>query len=181
MDVDNNMGFEHAIHALLAELGREREKAVQRVLAAQQALAAIDRKRASLQDALAVYREYRGLPPPVFEAPSELQAKFANMTIKDMLVTWARDHDNIIDVGDAIRALVQAGLFSNYRAAAGSIYPILSRRTDFFERIDKGRYRLIGPRAQVKETGGSHDGQLLIGSLSERTNDDTDSGADLRL
>lgn len=76
----------------------------------------------------------------------ELRGKFANLSIKDMLWKIGQEADGVLDLGDARRILVRAGVFKDERNATTSIAPILSRHEDVFKRIGRGLYLLIGSR-----------------------------------
>lgn len=73
-----------------------------------------------------------------------LQEKFGKFrTIKEMLVHIASEAEHILDVGEARRILVRAGIFRDERNAATSIAPILSRNEEIFKRVGKGVYLLL--------------------------------------
>lgn len=73
-----------------------------------------------------------------------LQARFGQLTIKQMLVVIALESDGILDLSIARQTLVRAGVFKDERNAATSIAPILSRHESTFRRVGKGMYVLTG-------------------------------------
>lgn len=73
-----------------------------------------------------------------------LQARYGQMTIKQMLVVIALESDGILDLSIARQTLVRAGVFKDERNAATSIAPILSRHESTFRRVGKGMYVLTG-------------------------------------
>lgn len=73
-----------------------------------------------------------------------LQARFGQLTIKQMLIVIALESDGILDLSIVRQTLVRAGVFKDERNAATSIAPILSRHENTFRRVGKGLYVLTG-------------------------------------
>jgi hypothetical protein len=73
---------------------------------------------------------------------NELRAKFAHLSIKEMLIQIALESGGVLDLGDARIKLVKAGVFKDDRNAATSIAPVLNRSDELFKRIARGVYLL---------------------------------------
>lgn len=95
------------------------------------------------------YRHYR-LPMPATQVDEGLRRKFAHLPIKEMLVLIATDADGLLDIADARKTLVRAGVFKDERNATTSIVPVLGRHDDSFRRIGRGLYVLT-----IKQQRGS--------------------------
>lgn len=73
----------------------------------------------------------------------QLRARFAHLSIKQMLVLLALEGGGILDLGKARQSLVRAGVFKDERNAATTMSPILSRHEETFRRVGRGTYVLI--------------------------------------
>lgn len=95
-------------------------------------------------------REY-DLPLPALAVNPRLQQKFANLSIKEMLILIAHESQGVLDISEAKRILLKAGVFQSDRNAVTSMSPILSRHDDIFQRTSRGTYRLAIENLNEKE------------------------------
>lgn len=161
-------GPEDEIRALIQEAQEERQKLQRRILSAQRAIEAIDQKLAAFQVTLNALLDRYGLErdrPTVFVDPA-LAAEFRGMAPKEMLLRWAEQHGGEVVMNEACKFLAAAGLFTDDRQAAGTLFSTIKRMPDF-ERVDRGVYR-----KRPKRAAGMYARQLPA-SLS----DDTPRGA----
>ena len=79
-------------------------------------------------------------------------AKIRNMTQVKALVTIAKHRDGIIEAQDAKRLLIRAGVMHQTKNSTSMIHTVI-RRSDRFERISPGRYRLKEARRTSESEG----------------------------
>lgn len=72
-----------------------------------------------------------------------LRARFAHLSIKQMLMMLALEGGGVLDLAKARQSLVRAGVFKDERNAATTMSPILSRHEETFRRVGRGTYVLI--------------------------------------
>jgi hypothetical protein len=158
--------FMSTMNQLVAHLESHREKQERRVAEARRALDAtqqgldkIERRIRTVEAVRDLYLDLRGeLTEMTADVREQIPAQspatdrpFAGMTVRDALVRVAQDNGGILDSGAACRRLVAAGMFRDMRHAGSNVYPVLSRGMDLFERIGKGRYRLVGTEDSTEE------------------------------
>jgi hypothetical protein len=108
------------------------------------ALAEIERQIRTAELVRTSYQRHFKLP--VVEAPSvnpTLRDKYARLTIKEMLIVIGSEAGGILELSDARKILIQAGIFKDDRNAATSMAPIISRHEEVFKRVARGRYILL--------------------------------------
>jgi hypothetical protein len=108
------------------------------------ALADIERQIRTAEAVRANYQRHFRLP--VTETTTLdpiLRDKFASLSIKDMLTSIGIDSGGILELADARRILIRAGIFKDDRNAATSMASIISRHEDIFRRVARGRYVVL--------------------------------------
>lgn len=90
-----------------------------------------------------VQRHFRHSVPQNMEIDERLRAKFAHLTIKQMLMRIALEAGGVLDLAQARHILMHAGVFKDERNAATSMAPILSRHEETFKRVGRGVYILL--------------------------------------
>lgn len=91
------------------------------------------------------------LPTPPVAIDSQLHRKFAELSIKEMLIIIAFEAGGVLDITEARTILLKAGVFQNERNAVTSMSPILSRHDDIFKRTSRGTYHLEPTSLNDKE------------------------------
>ena len=134
--------FEKELRALRASLQEEREKAVRGSTIAQEGLKAVDRRLQSIEDTLRCYCEVHGIPFETGEADQDLRRRFKNMRALEAIVALAKEAGGIVIMTDVARTLLRAALYAHERSASGSLYGMLIRHPELFEKIGPGRFRL---------------------------------------
>ena len=81
----------------------------------------------------------------------KLRLKYAQLSIKEMLIRIASESDGILSLPEARQTLVRAGVFKDERNAATSMAPVLNRHDDIFRRIGRGIY-MVKPQSLIDQT-----------------------------
>lgn len=133
--------------ALRADYERKRDKSIQA-----QAAAEVSKERLEVWErAKAIWLELHPEARPLQAGTEAWVERFRKMSTRDMLVDLARESHGVLRVADAAERLAAAGLFANERNASKNISTTVGRSPDLFERIQKGRYRLIEPDSHEPE------------------------------
>jgi hypothetical protein len=156
--------FTKEIHSLMQEENQERVKALERYELAGAELRELDARIAALERTLELYSQRHGLVAEKAPIVESLRAKFGNMKTKDALIEIARDNGGLLLAAEAGKILVRAGFFKNNASAAGTIYPTLHRYAVLFEKVGKGKYRLV---QTPPERAQSHSHTVSIAPLFE--------------
>ena len=115
---------------VLADLRQEHQKAFNRVAQYEQDIAAIETALRYLKARQPA--EIRAVVDPV---------ELRGMTQTKALMTIAKRNNGDLKVTEAKRLMLQAGLFQNSKNASQIIYNVI-KRSDVFERVNPGVYRL---------------------------------------
>ncbi|MGH2508775.1 MAG: hypothetical protein ACRDHZ_15420 [Ktedonobacteraceae bacterium] len=128
------------------------------------------------------YRHFKmAVTEPSTSIDDGLRRKFASLPIREMLLIIGIESDGILDLSEARRILVQAGVFKDERNAATSIAPVITRHEDMFKRVGRGVYAIKGrphfmqtttpatmaPQPQVRTTSYLVIGQQLLPGPAE--------------
>lgn len=146
------------IRELLVELDNEQEKVARRVATATEALKDVERKRAAVQETLQYYCDLHGIPYDRSEVDEKLRERFKKMSAKKVVIELARERGGVILVKDIARVLLRAALYAHERSANGSVYGMMNRNPELFEKIGPGRYLLREMHAEPSETEQNTDG-----------------------
>lgn len=146
------------------ELRKRQIDVLKRIKVAQEELDDIEKQLSLAQQTAENYCKLFNLPEPA--ANQDLNEKFANKTIREMLIEIARDSSGILDFSHAKNLLVKAGVFKDERNAATSISPILTRKTadSPFSKLRRGVYEL---KPEYKNEDNSSKKNSRIKSVSE--------------
>ena len=79
-----------------------------------------------------------------------LRLKYAQLSIKEMLIRIASESDGILSLPEARQILVRAGVFKDERNASTSMAPVLNRHDDIFRRIGRGIY-MVKPQSPIDQ------------------------------
>jgi hypothetical protein len=135
--------FEEELVALIEDARKERRKLEERLLTLQRAVEGVDERIAAHQVTLDAYRAKYGLPRiDIVQAAAagDEATEYFGISPKQMVRLWADKHDDTIIMKDACRFLAAAGLFTDERQAAGTLYSTAKRMSDF-ERVGRGIFR----------------------------------------
>ena len=112
------------------------------------------------------YRKAHDLPPMVYVANQMIPPDFAHMGPTDLVQYWADNHGGEVIVKELARVVINAGMYTNYRHAASTIYAVLKRKS--FDKVAPGHF-------QRKESPPSMNGHSLAIPLPANTSfDDVD-------
>ena len=134
--------FEGEVRALLAEVDREQERHARKYAAAKEALSIGERRRAALEETLLLYCELRGVPLDRSDVDEKLRERFKGMAAVDVVVELARERQGLIVAKDISRTLARAALYAHESSASGSLYGIMKRYKNLFEKVGPGRFIL---------------------------------------
>lgn len=135
--------FEREILMILTEVDAECQRLELRVQRVENELETARHKRATLQDALDIYREHYKLPVPERPIDHAMREKLGGMTVKEMMVALVQESEqNLFRVVDLNRKLVQSGMFKDEVAAGLSVYSTLGRNRKTFVKVARGQYML---------------------------------------
>ena len=124
-------------------LADEHEKVSRRLTNAQEALAAVEQKMRSIEETLRYYCEVNDLPYENKEIDDRLRVKFHGMSALEAIQSIARENHGIVAANEVGKTLLRAALYAHERSATGSVYGMLNRHPELFEKISPGRYRLV--------------------------------------
>lgn len=113
----------------------------------------IQRKESEIktfEDALHLWRQDHGVPQPAPSPNEQLRLQFAGMPLGKRLVAIARRNNGTLNVREASRMLVRAGMYEDPVKASAAIYPILGRGKwkGMFRKTSPGLYRLVDQPAR---------------------------------
>ncbi len=167
--MNSDKTFEDELLELIDDAHDERRKAEQRLAAARRAIETLNRKIEALQLTLDTYRTKYGLPKMAVTMPvTEEQARqYRNLSVKDMILRWADQHDGEVAMRDACRFLASAGLFTDERQAAGTLYSTIQRMAEF-EKDKRGLYRKVARPARTAQSPTFGTSERLV-DLAART------------
>jgi hypothetical protein len=140
--------FEREAQIISAELEREREKLRRRVEMAQQALEEIERSIGAMAAAVRAYREYHNIPQEEAGVDDALRERFKNLSTRDALIQIAEERGGVLEGKEACQILVRAGMCKDLRNASGSVYATFNRYPDLFQKVARGKYRLLRQTAK---------------------------------
>jgi hypothetical protein len=136
------------IQLLIADREKERDKLTRRADAVSEQLRVVERDLEGLRATERMLKEHLGIQEPGESSgiDESLRARFADMTHKDVLIAIAHDHGGILKAKQACGIMVNAGVCKDERAAQNAFYRTVSRFPDLFDKMDRGKYRvIIGP------------------------------------
>ena len=119
---------------LIDHLHAERDRAETR-------LQQIGDEISAVEQTIDIYRR-RGSKLPAEPLPNVNAGEFRGLSQLDALILIANKHGGRFKVSPARKLMVEAGLFKNPDNASGAIHTVI-QRSDRFERVKKGTYRLI--------------------------------------
>jgi len=140
------------IHQLIIDLRKKRDAILERMQANELDLAEIEKQLSAAEQTEELYYRQYNIPVPNRAPDARLQQKFAGLSIREMLILIASEAEDTLDVSDAKRLLIKAGVFKDERNAATSTSPIISRHADIFKRTAKGNYHLDRSFLNQKES-----------------------------
>ena len=129
---------------LIAEAEQDRNKALQRVEAAQKVADTTANTVEALKTALSRYRHHYGLPPITVTAAPEVVAELSHLDPRGLVDHWADIHGGKVVMRDFCKAVVQAGQYKTERLAAGSLYSTV-KRMPRYEKASRGVYQRKTP------------------------------------
>ena len=171
--------FEREAQIISAELEREREKLRRRVEMAQQALEEVERKIGAMAAAVRAYREYHNIPQEEAGVDDALRERFQNLSTKDALIQIAQERGGVLEGKEACQILVRAGMCKDLRNASGSVYATFNRYPDLFEKVARGKYRLVLQTIKPESIApGETFGRPSVSQPDERQNGDGSNPAE---
>lgn len=139
------------VRQYIQDLRKKRDSLTDKFRALESELAEIDRKLARAEAFEEdYYREY-DLSLPSRPMDPVLQRKFGNLSIKEMLIVLANEAGGTLDLTQARRTLLKAGVFRDERNAVTSMSSVLSKHDDIFKRSSRATYELDHSKLSDKE------------------------------
>ena len=111
---------------VIAEAEKRKDRARREIDAADMEIAAAERVREALGMTLALYRSKAGSPkgkPVVAALPARTAT--GRPTTRDLVLSWAREHDGTVRLAEAVSSFVEKGYFDSANAARNVLCPFL--------------------------------------------------------
>ena len=135
----NGSTFLDEISAMVAEHKKELREVQAQAEEITARAAAIERSIRALQETARIFRAKHSINEPI--DPKELKG----MTQTNALIRIARKGNGLLRANEAKRILLQAEMISNPKNAAAIVYTLI-KRSDRFEWVKPGVYKLVGGR-----------------------------------
>ena len=133
--------WEQETLALIHDAETEKCSAEQRVDVAKLDVQERNEDVRALYAVLDRYRRKYGIHSRTIERSSILESEYGRLTPWATMELWAKKHDGDIIMRDLCHAVVSAGVYKDYRQAAGTFYT-LARRKSVVTKVGRGRYML---------------------------------------
>lgn len=163
----------------LQDLRKRRLEIIEKIAKEQSELEYIQSQLEQAEGVISNYCSYYSMDaqPQSLESLSE----YRGLSIKDCLVRFASKNGGVLNVANAKKTLVSAGVFKDERNASTTIGSTLSRNPDMFKSLARGLYQLLPGETEVNAMHAVEESQPDIFSCldepqsAEDENDDSDT------
>ncbi len=131
----------------LQDLRKRRLEIIEKIAKEQSELEYIQSQLEQAEGVISNYCSYYSMDaqPQSLESLSE----YRGLSIKDCLVRFASKNGGVLNVANAKKTLVSAGVFKDERNASTTIGSTLSRNPDMFKSLARGLYQLLPGQTEV--------------------------------
>lgn len=140
----NGLSWEEQTIAKLTGVREQRDRVTQEMERAKQELDQLNALSNALETALELDRQTRGVP-----ANSQHKVdpeKLRKLSIREVLIEFAARNNGLLVAKDAVKFLLQAGMYTNVKQARDTVYPLLHRTTKYFRKERPGVYSIVTTR-----------------------------------
>ena len=134
-----NENVEQAIRGRLHEYEAAKQAADRKLVAVRNIIAEEEQAIAHLQFVLEDYRKSHGLPSQPDKPSPVLEAEYSHLGPTDLVKYWADNHGGEVIVKDLAHVVINAGMYTDYRHAASTIYAVLKRKP--FDKVGPGHFK----------------------------------------
>ena len=136
---------------LIHDAEEEKHRAERRVESAKQDVQKCVVEMLALHATLERYRRKYGIPSGLIERSRVGEAEYSTLTPWEMCRRWAQKHDGNVIMKELCHDAVAAGIYKDYKQAAGTFYSLVLRKPEVEKRA-RGHYFI--PQAPPLTNGG---------------------------